>query len=293
VIIDPGYMTEKFPDFQIDSVDAAEKELRQFRADGGQAMIDAMPTGGRNAAKLAEVSRRTGIHLVSSTGLHLQKYYPPDHWGHHLDEESLAKVFTAEIETGLQPEDSSQPRLSSRAGVIKIAGGLDRLNDYEHRLFVAAAHTHRQTGCPILTHTEQGTAAMVQVDLLRQQGVDLTHVCLSHTDRKPDLTYHRDLLQTGVKVEFDSAFRWPKNQGNPTLDLVLTLTPEFPTQILLGLDAARRSYWKSYGGQPGLSFLLTDSRPELIARGLEPALLDNIFIHNPATTFQFKPVSNL
>jgi hypothetical protein len=32
---------------------------------------------------------------------------------------------------------------------------------------------------------------------------------------------------------------------------------------MLGMDAARRSYWKSYGGAPGLSFLLTDFRRQM------------------------------
>ena len=99
------------------------------------------------------------------------------------------------------------------------------------------------------------------MNCLRASGVDLAHVTLSHTDRKPDVAYHRDILQSGVRVEFDSAFRW--TEGNPTLDLLVALAPDFPDQLMLGMDAARRSYWKQYGGKPGMSFLLTDFRPQL------------------------------
>jgi len=291
IIIDSSYMTEKFPDFRLDSVDIAAQELAAFHADGGRAMIDSMPTGGRNAAKLAEVSRRSGVHIVCPTGLHLEKYYPSGHWGARLTAEELTKVFIGEIEEGIDAFDLSGPfvmRLSQRAGLIKIASGLDRISPHERRIFEAAANAHIQTGCPILTHTEQGTAALEQVELLRGLGVDPRHVCLSHTDRKPDVVYHREILASGVKLEFDSAFRWKVGQGNPTLELVVALIGDFPDQIMLGMDAARRAYWRGYGGDPGLSFLLKVFSNQLRERGLTPAQWNRLFVHNPAETFQFK-----
>jgi len=277
VIIDRSFMTENHPDFLIDSVDVAAAELAAFREAGGRAMIDSMPTGGRNAAKLAEVSRRTGVHLVCPTGLHLKKYYPPDHWGTRLSREELAALFTAEIETGIQPDDSARPRLPQRAGLIKVASGLNHLDTHETRLFEAAAEAHRRTGCPILTHTEQGTAAMEQIAVLQNFGVDLTHVVLSHTDRFPEIEYHRDILATGVNVEFDGAVR-----GQPTLRLLRELFPDFPRQLMLGMDAARRTYWKGYGGAPGLSWLLDE-----FSRGLTDAMRHQIFTLNPARAFAF------
>lgn len=290
IIIDPGYMTELFPDFRIDSVDLAVTELLQFKKDGGNAMIDSMPTGGRNAAKLAAISLRSGVHIVCPTGVHLEKYYPQGHWSGRLSVDELAEVFTAEIVDGIDANDLAGPdlkRLSIRAGLIKVASGLDRIDDREKRIFEAAAIAHRHTGCPILTHTEQGTSAMEQIALLSACGVDLHHVVLSHTDRKPDVSYHRDILGSGVRVEFDSAFRW--KEGNPTRDLVLALAPEFPGQILLGMDAARRSYWKSYGGEPGLGYLLAVFHKTLLDSGLDGDLWNRIMISNPANSFAFAP----
>ncbi len=281
-------MTEKFPDFLLDSVELAARELAQFKADGGCAMIDSMPSGGRNAAKLAEVSRRSGVHIVCPTGLHLEKYYPEGHWGGRLSVEELAEVFIGEIEAGIDANDLGGPelkRLPERAGLIKVASGLDRVDEHERRIFEAAAAAHLRTGAPILTHTEQGTAALEQVALLSALGADLRHVTLSHTDRKPDPAYHRDILQSGVRVEFDSAFRW--KEGNPTLDLVHALAPEFPGQIMLGMDAARRSYWKCYDGNPGLSYLLTDFRLQLREAGFDDQMWSRIMIANPAEAFSF------
>jgi 5-phospho-D-xylono-1,4-lactonase len=290
LIIDASFTTLATPDFLIDSVENGIAELRQFHADGGRAMIDSMPCDcGRNVKKLAAISQQSGVHIVCPTGLHLAKYYDPGHWGNFYTEDELASLFIAEIETGIDAHDCNGPlvaRTSHRAGLIKIATG-NVATARQEKVFAAAAQAHRHTGAPILTHTEQGELGIYQVENLRAHGVDLRHVVLSHLDRKPDLAYHREILASGVRVEYDSAFRWKSGAGNPTLELVKTLLPEFPGQIMLGMDAARRSYWRSYGGSPGLSFLLTDFSDQLHAAGLTEAQLHEIFDTTPAATYAF------
>jgi predicted metal-dependent phosphotriesterase family hydrolase len=291
VIIDAGFATQATPDFQIDDLARAVAELRQFYADGGRAMIDAMPCDcGRNVRKLAEVARQSGVHIVAPTGLHLAKYYDAGHWGNFYGDDELAELFIADITEGIDAHDYGGPRVrrtAHLAGVIKIATERS-FTAREEKVFAAAAQAHQQTGCPILTHTEQGEGALAQVERLRGLGVDLGHVCLSHTDRKPDVGLHRELLATGVRVEFDSAFRWKAGERNGTRELLETLLTEFPDQIMLGMDAARRSYWRSYGGGPGLSFLLTDFSEQLRAAGVSPLQLEKIFVSTPAATFAFK-----
>jgi 5-phospho-D-xylono-1,4-lactonase len=67
-----------------------------------------------------------------------------------------------------------------------------------------------------------------------------------------------------------------------------TLCHEFPGQIMLGMDAARPSYWRSYGGGPGLDFLITQFVPRLQERGLSPTEIEAIFVDNPAQTYTFR-----
>jgi phosphotriesterase-related protein len=280
IVIDDCYATKQYPEFCLNDLTKIVTELKAFHAVGGRAMIDSMPGGcGRNAAMLAEVSRRSGVHIVAPTGMHLSKYYSPDRI--EPSEEQLVKLFTSEIENGM-PEGE---HTSHRAGVIKVAGGLDRLTEFQRRIFRAAAIAQRMTGAPILTHTEQGTAAMEQIDVLAEAGADLGHVVLSHLDRKPDLAYQREALATGVCIEYDSGFRW--KEGNPTLDLLAVLLPEFPGQMVLGMDAARSAYWKSFGGKPGLTFLLDEFTVAMQDRGIERELIDQVFVTNPAKVYQF------
>ncbi len=292
VIIGPSFATHAHPEFLLDDLDRATIELRDFHAAGGRAMIDSMPcNAGRSVPKLAALSQQTGVHLVCPTGLHLAKYYAPGHWGGTYGEDALAALFLADIRDGIDAHDYNGPlirRTSHRAGLIKIATG-PVFTAREEKIFAAAAQAHRATGCPILTHTEQGELALEQIDRLARAGVALAHVCLSHTDRKPDAGYHREILARGVRVEFDSAFRWKPavGQPNPTLDLLLALLPEFPDQIMLGMDAARPAYWRSHGGSPGLTFLLTEFSATLRASGVSAEALQRIFVSTPAATFAF------
>jgi phosphotriesterase-related protein len=249
--------------------------------------------GGRNPTKLAGISRRMGVNIVCPTGLHLQKYYPPGHWREHLSTEQIADLFISEIEEGIDSRDYNGPAISrtqNRAGVIKVATGGERATAHERKVIEAAVMAHRETGAPILTHTEQGIGALDQIRLFRDLGASLPNVAISHTDRRPDPVYHSEILSSGVMLEYDSAFRWPASEGNPTLALVLAMFAEgFGEQILLGMDTARRKYWRSYGGTPGLRFLLQEFVPRLKEGGLTPEDIETIFVRNPARCYAFQP----
>src|SRR5580765_2657676 len=292
IMIDPSFTTFRYPDFLLDSVDLACADVLEFRAAGGKALIDSMPCGGgRNAIKLAEIANRTSTQIVCPTGLHLQKYYPPGHWGEHLSAEEIADLFIAELEDGIDARDYNGPSVSRtehRAGLIKVATSGKDPTSHERKILEAAVVAHRRTGAPILTHTEQGEGALEQVQAFRDLGANLGHVVLSHTDRKPDPGYHKEILASGVLLEYDSAFRWPAGERNPTLDIVTAMVEAgFVGQIVLGMDAARRKYWRSYGGGRGLRFLLMEFVPPRRAAGLSAEDVDTIFVRNPAGAFAF------
>ncbi len=291
LIIDKSFTTYNSPDFELSDLDKAVSEIDRFRVDGGCSLVDSMPCdSGRNIVKLAALARATGVHILAPTGLHLAKYYDPGHWGNFYTEDELAGLFVADIEEGIDAHDYNGPivlRTPHRAGLIKIATDT-AFTAREEKIFAAAAKTHFRTGAPILTHTEQGVLGLEQIDRLRNLGVDLRHVVISHLDRRPDVSYHREILSSGVCIEYDSAFRWKPGQGNPTRDLLVALLPEFPDQIMLGMDAARSGYWTSYGGKPGMSFLLNAFTDVLRKSGISEVQVETMFIKTPARCFQFR-----
>lgn len=290
VYIGPSAATDRFPEFRLDDRERIIRELREVRRAGGGTMVDSMPCGaGRDIDALVEISERSGLHLVAATGAHLARYYASGHWSGSYSVEQLAGLFVAEIEQGIDRNDCTGPlveRSGARAGVIKVASGAP-MTGREERLFEAAARAHARTGAPILTHTEGGKGAHEQIALFQSFGVSLGHVVLSHTDRNPDPGFHRDLLRSGVCLEYDGAFRWKPSGGNPTLELILGLSGDFPAQLMLGMDAARPTYWRSFGGQPGLTYLLETFSGLLRAGGFAEIDLARLLVHNPARAFAF------
>jgi hypothetical protein len=68
--------------------------------------------------------------------------------------------------------------------------------------------------------------------------------------------------------------------------LIVSLCDDgFASQIVVGMDAARSTYWRSYGGCPGLSFLLETFFPELIRSGFPQEYVDRILVQNPANAY--------
>ncbi|HTF66190.1 MAG TPA: hypothetical protein VK638_26245 [Edaphobacter sp.] len=294
IVIDRSFVTQQYPDLLLEDVSRITEELRAFHRAGGRALVDSMPCGGgRNVTKLATVSRQSGVHILCPTGLHQEKYYPHGHWIARVSDEKLAQIFIDEIEQGIDANDTNGPGLQHtphRAGLLKVASELNAIGPREQKIFEAAAIAHNRTGVPILTHTEQGTAAMMQIDLLSSFGVKPSSIVISHLDRRPDVYYHREVLGRGVFLEYDSAFRW-KSQENPTRNLLIDLAQSgFLKQLMLGMDAARNRYWAAFGGSPGLTFLLGTFSQELRESGLTDPDLKTIFIDNPARAYALSPV---
>lgn len=285
LIIDHPLVEDRFPHIHLPSAEDAIGEVRRCRAAGVGAMVDAMPcASGRNVLKLAEVSRATGVHVVAATGLHTAKYYAAAPWATALSPAALADLFTADIEEGIDRFDYTGPvveRTPHRAGIIKVATTGESPNDAERRLFEAAAITHHRTGAPVLTHCEEGRGALAQVELLSGLGVELTRVVMSHTDKVRDLGYHRDLLETGVNVEYDQVLR--QTEDTWTLDLIETMAAEGRlSQIMAGTDGARRTLWTELGGSPGLAHLI-----EALQSRLDPKACRAVLVDNPARLLAF------
>jgi phosphotriesterase-related protein len=247
---------------------------------------------GRNPELLAELSRRSDVHLVAATGLHHEKFRGPAHWSLRASEDELADLFAADIEVGIDRRDYTGPiveRTSIRAGVIKIAGSDGGPSERDRPIFLAAAATQHRTGVPIHVHCEGGTGAVEVVTLLADAGVPASRISVSHVDKVVDRGYHRTILAAGASVVYDQAFRWGE-RPNGTLQLLEWAAADgFLGSVMLGMDAARQSYYAAYGGSPGLPYLLREFSTEMDARGLDAEVRRVLFVANPAAAFIMAP----
>ena len=295
LIIDGGRPVEMSADFLLADIDRLADELRAGAAAGLHAAIDMMPADcGRNPAKLAELSRRSGVHLVAVTGLHHEKFYGPAHWSLRASEDELADLFVADIEAGIDERDYGGPivrRTDVRAGVVKVGGSLGGPSERDRPVFRAAAAAHLRTGAPIHTHCEAGTGALDQIRLLVDAGVPAHRISLSHIDKVVDRGYHRAIVETGSFVVYDQAFRWG-DADNGTLRLLEWAVEDgHVDRVMLGMDAARQGYYAAFGGSPGLPYLLGAFSDAMEARGLDAALRRRLFVDNPARAFAFTEVA--
>jgi len=290
VVIEESFPTIANKDFILNDTDKIREELKEFYRNGGRTLVDTMPANcGRNVLKLAEVSKQCAVNIIVPTGIHLEKYYLPNHWRYHLSEDELTDLFIKDVQEGIDEYDYGCPvvkRTVHKAGLIKLATGDEPVTAHQEKIFHAVVNTHRHTGVPILTHTNGGKHAIAQANLFSKLGAGLQHVVISHVDKCKDLGYHTDLMQTGVYVEYDSHFRWKQGEENFTYKLLEQLLPGYSHRIVLGMDMARNTYWNSYGGEPGLSFLLTIFKEELNKMGAMK-YYEQIFINNPQQLYCF------
>jgi phosphotriesterase-related protein len=237
--------------------------------------------------KLAEISRRSGVHVVAATGLHHARYYGERHWSELLAPEEMAELFAGDIEVGIDAHDLNGPvlrRTQHRAGLVKVAGSTDGPSPRDSRTFAAAALTVARTGVALMTHCEGGTGGGAQLDLLRDLGVPPDRVILSHTDKVVDRGYHRDLLATGTYVVYDQGLRTPET----TAALVRWMVEDgYVGRLLLGTDGARRGLWSVLGGEPGLAALRATLGTHLL-EALGEAVMHRIWVTNPAEALELR-----
>ncbi|HWZ44039.1 MAG TPA: hypothetical protein VNW97_11210 [Candidatus Saccharimonadales bacterium] len=281
-----GMPVMHYPDFRLSDFDRICAEVEQFQRAGGSAIVEMSPIDwGRDSESMARLSARTGVQVISATGFHKLFYYPDIHWLYSYSEEQLIGLVVAELMDGLDIHNYSGPiveRSSARAGVIKVGTQTGRFSAAEEKLLRVAAHSHLLTGAPILTHTDEGAMALEQVRFLTDLGVPAGSLGLSHVDRRTDLGFQSELAATGVFLEYDAMPRVTKGLDRSSLQLIVSMVEKgFASSILLGSDISRQGYWKSYGGQPGLDFLITGFRQQLEGAGLSKSMIDTLYVENP------------
>lgn len=292
VLIRGGVGVVKTPDLDISSRQAAVAELNDFRSAGGRSMVDCMPIDcGRDAEGLVEASQMTGVHIVASTGFHTPHYYTDEHWSYSFSVDAITELLIAEVEVGMDRYGYGAPvvdRMTARAGVVKVATELDHVAPVTAKLMEAAAACHDATGVPIITHTERGTLALEQVELLGGWGVRPESILISHVDRNTDLGVHRALAESGAYLIYDGPSRTKYHTVEEVAEMIELVCERGATdRVLLGLDLALRSYRTGYGGSPGFLFLHEHFLPLLRERGADEVLIGAITEDNPARALTF------
>ena len=145
-------------------------------------------------------------------------------------------------------------------------------------VFRAVGRAHVATNLPVFTHTGiPGKAAIEQLDILEDQGVDPRRVLIGHLGNltDPQVYVHKQICRRGAFVGFD-------RQGNndaPQVPLVLALLEAgFENNLMFSADASS-----------GYSKTMTVFVPRLKAAGVSDAVLKKIMEDNPRRFLAFVP----
>ena len=252
----------------------AVDELKLLRQAGGAGLVEATtPDMGRDPAALRRVAQQTGLHIIMGCGWYRQPYYPPEI--DKLPTNQLADIMIAELSEGVRGS-------GIRAGIIgEIGVNLDYATAQEERVLRAAARAQKATGAPLTTHASMYPVGLAQLDILQDEGVDMSRVIIGHCDTYLDQAYHLAILEAGAYVQFDTVGR---NHMNPDARraeaFVELLRLGWREQLLLSSDRCFRSDLRAFGGV-GYAHVFTTFFDMLRAMGVDDATLDTITIENP------------
>lgn len=287
LLISKGKSFEINPALCIDKPDKSIQELKAYGAVGGRAIVDAQPGGcNRDAAGLAEISRKTGIHVIASTGFHKLQFYPEKHWIRTINREELERFYISELTRGMCVNIDCEwmpERIKAKAGIIKTALDVCDLKGRYGELFEAAAGAQKATGAPMMVHIEKGSAPESLAEFLQERGVDTGRVYFCHMDRACEKEESfLQILKAGITLEFDTIGRFKYHSDKEELELIKKILKwGFEEQLLFSLDTTQERL-KAYNPKAvGLSYILETFLPAMRKCGIAEDQIQKISEENP------------
>ncbi|HAL49415.1 MAG TPA: phosphotriesterase-related protein [Dehalococcoidia bacterium] len=273
-------------------VERAVALLREARDEGVRTAVDVTTMDlGRDIVLTKDVAERSGVNIIAATGFWTD--IPRIFWG--ADPDEVAALFVREIEDGIEGT-------GIKAGIIKVASNdsvEDGLTPAAEVVLRAASRASRQTGVRITTHTQAPVrTGDLQVAVFESEGVDLSTVCIGHSNGTTDLDYLTGLAAKGVWLGLDI---YPGGPAPQSLDweqrtevAKQLIDAGYADQIMLSHDWCVIKPWGSREAQEqvqrrnpdGYLFITRRVLPRLIESGCTQEMLDRIMTDNPRRFFE-------
>lgn len=267
-------------------------EIVAYKELGGRTIVDMPPIeAARSPLKLVELSKETGVHIVAGTSFYIPAWHPEN-----IDEltiSDLAQYMVRDIVAGMD-------NTGVRAGLISEVPAVDLelgpKSNNETRILRAAGRASRLTGAAMSLHSSFEDRDEIEImlhrslDILEEEGVDLSRVAVGHAYVRPsansETTLLEGLLERGVYVEFD-LLGSPGQDSAPTIDAIAKLIASgYAGQLLVSQDICTKFHLSKYGGG-GLTYIHTTLIPALRTRGVGDIALAQIIEDNPRQMLTF------
>jgi phosphotriesterase-related protein len=293
----PGYNGNSvYPVDRDDVLRVSMETADKLKAHGVKTVVDATPNdSGRDPELLKMISEKTGLNIVCSTGYYYEGEGAPAYFkfkqGLGIAEEEIYEMYMKEILEGIG-------NTGVKAGVIKLGTSKDVITDYEKMFFKIAARVQKETGIPIITHTQEGTMGPEQAELLISEGADPKKILIGHMDGNTDVKYHLRTLEQGVFVGFDriglQGFVGAPMDNERVALLLGLIAAGYADQLMMSHDKV--NYW--LGKVPDwpeelaklvinweMTHIFENIIPQLKSRGVSDEKIDTILVKNPNRIF--------
>ena len=178
--------------------------VKDYKAIGGGCLVDAMcrDQDGRCPAYLKVISETTGVHIIAATGIPFD--YPGDReplmdlsivWK-DKDVDEIAAGYVKEITEGMNGTNI-------KAGWIKAGTQYCYATPGEIKGLKAAARAALATGAAVHTHTDGGSFALEQLEIVLNEGLPGSQFGVAHIDRNPDFWLHKKIAESGAYLIYD------------------------------------------------------------------------------------------
>lgn len=282
----------------LDNEEMMTAEVADFKASGGSAMVDMSAPGLRcNLPGIQRISRMTGVHVITTTGLYIEDSWPEPF--REMTVEQLTDHMIKEIEVGILDT-------GVKAGHIKAS--LTDLSARQEMVLRAAARTSKSSGLSVSVHQNLTSADCLNiVDIMTTEGMDPSRLIISHTDgllvehdvntlvrnseaRGLKLDGPRQLLDRGVNLAIDCFGQlWDHELRSLVLEtdwqrlagVVAFVEAGYTGQIVMGTDSFLKMLTRRYGGE-GYCRLTKYVLPKLKDLGMTDYTIRQLTVNNPA-----------
>ncbi|MBT8205337.1 MAG: phosphotriesterase [Eudoraea sp.] len=243
--------------------------------------VDATPNFlGRDVALLKTISERTGLRIITNTGLYgarNSKFIPE--FARDLSAEALAELWIEEYEKGISGS-------SVRPGFIKISVD-DSLpmNPFHKKLVKAAAITHKATGLTIASHTGKASALWPQLEILKASGVAPAAFVWIHAQAEEDDSEFLKAADAGCWISLDG-MGWELD--NHIEKILFAKENHFLDRLLISHDAGWYDPQKTEQEIQPYTNIFTEVYPRLKAMGFTDEEWNQLISINPAGAYQIK-----
>jgi phosphotriesterase-related protein len=276
-------------DFHHIETEKIATELQSWKDAGGGAIVDSSPISvGRNIELLAEVSRAVCLPIIAASGFHKASYYPETHWIHTESEESIHEILLGECIQGILLDDHmpfTSNRSQVRAGILKFGVDALGITPLLGKIISAMGKTMETVDVNCMVHTEPGVPFVEVLRKLDENHIPPNRTIFCHMGKSLESEHHRLLAGEGYYLEFDEMVRPSPPLPDLARAILHLFEGGFGQKILFAGDLARRSYWRCYGGRPGLDYLLEGLDQDLMKLGFTREMLATIWNKNPQRFF--------